>query len=611
MVKIDGRIKGLKVISPLHYLSGLQKIKYFLLVGVKSLAAIADIVGILLVGLITARAMSNIAGAGANTKSQLINIIDVDSILPSSIPSLTFLTLCIFSIKSLFAAWTTLQLANLIAKIELQNAEKIAEQLFPGNLIKLNRHAKSDFQTAILQSSSAAFSEYLSTYSTIISEGFLLVLVGITLLVTDTLAAIFTLAYFLVLAFAIQRITGTAFAKHGNDFMQEHLKTTDYIEDSYIANREIYSLGRKQYFLNKITESRKRISEAKARITFLNAVPRYLIETALVLGVSLLAFLQSRSGNVVDGAVTMGVFLVGGLRLVAALMPLQSALGLRKLYLSQAQVALAFLEEDKIDLKIGNGSNQRKGKRNKEIALAAINVSFVHPSSQAAILKKLNIEIKPNTLNAIIGPSGTGKTTLFELFLGMLSPTTGSIEIEGLPPKEFIKKYPGKVGYVPQQPALIKGTILENVALGLNTQDVNMSKLNSSLDKAGLRQFLESLPEGLNTNIGERAHLLSGGQRQRIGLARALYSQPQFLLLDEATSALDAESEAAISNTIQRLRSEMTVVLIAHRLTTVQDADMVFAMYDGEIIGKGKFRDLVMEVPMVSNYVKLGRIRAS
>jgi ATP-binding cassette subfamily C protein len=292
-------------------------------------------------------------------------------------------------------------------------------------------------------------------------------------------------------------------------------------------------------------------------------------------------------------------------------MPLQGALGLRKLYLSQAQVALAFLEEVKIDSKIEDRSNNRNAKRNEEIVLAATNVSFVHPSSQAPVLKKLNIEIKSNTLNALIGPSGTGKTTLFELFLGMLSPTSGSIEIEGLPPKEFIMKYPGKVGYVPQQPALVKGTILENIALGLNTEDVNISRLNSSIDRAGLRQFLDSLPDGLKTNIGESAHLLSGGQRQRIGLARALYSQPRYLLLDEATSALDAESEAAISNTIRMLRSEMTIVLIAHRLTTVQDADMVFAMNDGEIIGKGKFRDIVKEVPMVSNYVKLGRIRTS
>jgi ABC-type multidrug transport system fused ATPase/permease subunit len=187
----------------------------------------------------------------------------------------------------------------------------------------------------------------------------------------------------------------------------------------------------------------------------------------------------------------------------------------------------------------------------------------------------------------------------------LLEPSEGEVLIDSRPPRSTTLENPGRIGYVPQKPGIVAGTILENITLGVPESQVNVELLNQAVSDAHLSEVINQLPDGMNTDLGKRRDELSGGQLQRIGLARALYSQPGLLVMDEATSALDAESENEINKALDEMRGKVTVVLIAHRLNTVQRSDQVFLLSEGKIVASGEFTELLKNNPTVQNLAKL------
>ena len=204
-----------------------------------------------------------------------------------------------------------------------------------------------------------------------------------------------------------------------------------------------------------------------------------------------------------------------------------------------------------------------------------------------------------------MGPSGAGKTTLADLILGLNSPDQGTIALDGVDPKMLRLSAPGIISYVPQKPGMVSGTILENVALGVPIGEVDETWARECVRLAALDGVVDSLPNGINENLGRQSDKLSGGQIQRLGLARALYPRPRLIILDEATSALDAGSEAAVSKNIRDLGDAVTLVVIAHRLSTIQHADCVYVIDEGKVVASGAFKILRKSVPMIEEYVRL------
>jgi ABC-type multidrug transport system fused ATPase/permease subunit len=217
----------------------------------------------------------------------------------------------------------------------------------------------------------------------------------------------------------------------------------------------------------------------------------------------------------------------------------------------------------------------------------------------------VSISASAGKIIAIVGPSGAGKTTLVDVLLGVIEPDMGSIKVSRVTPLEAIAKWPGAISYVPQDVMVVNGSIRENVALGYPLEAASDELVNSALSIASLSDFVANLPEGLDSNLGERGGKISGGQRQRIGIARALFTKPKLLVLDEATSALDGDTEESISTDIQKLKGSTTVVLIAHRLSTVRDADLVLYMDKGEIVARGTFEEVRNSVPDFDRQAKL------
>jgi ATP-binding cassette subfamily C protein len=333
-------------------------------------------------------------------------------------------------------------------------------------------------------------------------------------------------------------------------------------------------------------------------------MPRYIVETSLIIAIAVFILFQASSGDLVGSAATIGIFLSGGLRLTSSVLPLQGALLAIKQAVPAANRALDLLDVPKSS---SNGASDFSGSATITDALSveSKNLFFNYASSEVETLRGISFEIKKGSQAAFIGVSGAGKSTLADLILGLLVPTRGEVLVGGVNPSQLIERYPGILGYVPQKPGMISGTISQNIALGVEPSEIDSQRLTQAISDAHLTALIDSLPQGLETDIGKRKDELSGGQLQRIGLARALYSQPKILVMDEATSALDAESENEINKALDEMRGRVTVILIAHRLNTVQRSDKVFLMEHGAISAFGTFQKLLSENATVKNLAQL------
>ena len=233
------------------------------------------------------------------------------------------------------------------------------------------------------------------------------------------------------------------------------------------------------------------------------------------------------------------------------------------------------------------------------------NVRFTYPGSAAYAVSDVSISVPKGQSVAFVGPSGAGKTTLIDLILGVLEPDSGQILISGKAPLETITIFPGAISYVPQDVVISNGTIRENVSLGYPAIYATDDLVNNALGVAQLKDFVLTLPKGIDTEVGERGTRISGGQRQRLGIARAMFTKPALLVLDEATSSLDGETESKIADAIQCLRGETTVVMIAHRLSTVRNVDCVVYLEEGRVVASGKFDEVRNMVPDFDHQAKL------
>jgi ABC-type multidrug transport system fused ATPase/permease subunit len=256
------------------------------------------------------------------------------------------------------------------------------------------------------------------------------------------------------------------------------------------------------------------------------------------------------------------------------------------------------------ETKLTSGPRTR-GVSDHALGVSFDNVVFTHLDKNEPTIKGVTFSISSGGYEALIGPSGAGKTTLVDLLLGLYKPDSGSILVDGRDPRVLREESPGLISYVPQRPGLVSGSIANNVALGQTDDEIDEEGVREALRKAQLLEFVDTLPQGIHSSLGVHSDSLSGGQIQRLGFARALYTNPRLVVLDEATSALDAATEASVASSIKNVGDETTVVVIAHRLSTIQDADQVHVVDDGRIVASGTFPEVRRKVPMVEEYVQL------
>ena len=594
----------------LDFMSKGEKVKYFLFILSRALVALLDLLGILAIGLL---AMS-VALILSNSReiNQQINIggITLPAVSSSGLALIAVVALVLFTSKAILSILISRQLAHFLARIEARAAKEISRTAFGRGIEGARQSSREEILYAVQTGSPSAFNSILNSIGTLTAEGFLYILILTAFVFVNPLMASAAIAYFGLIGFVIQYILGRRMQTTSYKLDQSSVEANTILSDLGEVLREATILGRRDFFYISIFNSRLRASRNSANQLVMAGMPRYIVETALIVAISIFVLVQASSGEIVSSAATIGVFLSGGLRLTSSLLPLQGALLIIKQATPPANRALDFLAPGPI-LNPHDVNQVSNGEIDGPLEVSIRDLSFSYQVNDSQAIRKINLDIPQGSQAAIFGTSGGGKSTLADLILGILKPTAGSVKLNGVDPAILINNRPGVLGYVPQKPGMISGTIFQNIVLGLDPHVVDQERLKRAIEDAHLTGFIDSLPDGLNTDIGKRKDELSGGQLQRIGLARALYSQPKLLIMDEATSALDAESESQINKALDDMRGRVTVILIAHRLNTIQKSDKVFLLEKGEISASGVFAELLRTNKTVEKMAKLMAIEVS
>jgi ATP-binding cassette, subfamily B, bacterial PglK len=563
-------------------------------------ANLLDLIGLAGIALL-ATSFSYLA-SGAATQSPL-NIPGVGEILITELQAVLIAGFIagVFLLKSGFSIWlnflTSLTVAGLEGELSRELADDFYSPLQDGDI---GSDSVSEFQNRILYSTNA-ISTFLNARMTFIAESSLLVFMVLVFLIVNPFATLSMGLFMGSVLLALNKFIGFRIAKNGELQIKGYETSLETSRDLFGVKREALSAGVTSSWLDKFSRGRSQAARGYALIYALTSLPRYVVETSLVLGifafiggVVILSDLQSQ-------AVTLGIFMAGGLRLIASLLPLQSAFNQMQDGSTRGRLAFNSLLECR-----ARGSANfscRNAEISTHLNVVLTNVTFRYPSSESDVLSSINFSVEPLTKVAIVGPSGSGKSTIFDLATGFKEPTGGSISVGGLSPRDILFGAPGTFGIVTQRPHLVTGSILENVSL-VEHAATDQAKVQQSLVRAGLGKFTE-LENWFEFQIKPDSGELSGGEIQRLGLARALYRDPKILFLDEATSALDAETEAEITKVLESLKNEMTVILIAHRLSTVQHADKIIYLDKGKIVAQGTFSELKAQVPDFAKAVEL------
>jgi ATP-binding cassette subfamily C protein len=526
--------------------------------------------------------------------------------------------LVVFLVKALIAVSLMRTLAKFLARVETQKASEIADHLFSSNVDQLQEMSKGKIIWAVTGSTTKAFSELLTSVSIFVSEAALLILIATTFAFVDPVAAIFVFAYFGLMILTLQFSISRRLKKAALQSAEGSVVSVEALDDLINAYREISIFDKKNFFVSKFRDARAKVSQSGASFLFLASMPRYVVETGLILGIVIFVGFQFFTGQLSSGLVTVGVFLTGGVRIIASLLPLQSAVSNFKSQSELARDALGLLGQTNQKDRSKELPDHLRGPRppslgnsteriREDVGLPVHvrKVSYRYKGASGDAISTVSLAIPAGSHVAIIGPSGAGKTTLVDLILGLAEPRAGSIRIGENLPADVIRSAPGTISFVPQKPGIVSGTIVDNIALGISPEFVDLERVMAAVRAAHLSEFIESMPEGIYTSVGSQVNALSGGQIQRLGLARAFYEKPRLLVLDEATSALDASSEAAISQSLGELGNDVTVIVIAHRLSTVQHSDHVYLLENGTVTAEGTFSYLRKHVPMVAEYVNL------
>lgn len=413
-----------------------------------------------------------------------------------------------------------------------------------------------------------------------ISDGLLMLVFGAYLLYTDWLLTVVCVTVMALFVFIFVKWNKRKIAIYGQKTQEASGFMTKWLQQAFGGAKEIKILHREDFFVDNYEKYCATSNKMNQKFSYLNAIPHMVLECFCVAAILGVITVRINLGAEVQAFVpTMAVFAMALFRMFPRVSRINGSMNsvifsfpfMESIYNAVKSMDEREKNNKKIEEQMGNNKNLTF---NSEILLN--NVHFSYPTSEEEILTDISFEIKKGQAIGLVGPSGAGKSTLVDIILGVLVPQEGYVLCDGVDIQSHIRDWSGYVGYIPQSIFLSDDSIRNNIAFGLLESEQDEQRINAAIEQAQLKEFIDSLPEGIDTKIGERGVRLSGGQRQRIGIARALYNNPEILVLDEATSALDNETEKAVMESVDSLLGHKTMVIIAHRITTVKNCDVIY-----------------------------------
>jgi ATP-binding cassette, subfamily B, bacterial PglK len=582
--------------------------KIFLVIILQIVLGIVDLAGVAIVGILGALAVTGVqSGRTGGRVEWALQSLNLDSFsFQTQVGFLGALATILLVSRTIFSAFfvrrTYFFLSRRGAKISANLISKVLSQ----SLVSLNSRTNQETLYRITTGVSTITTGILGTTVSLVSDGSLLIVMTIGLLVVDPIMAGSTLLVFSSVGFLLFRLMHMRARTLGEQNAHLSIKSSEKILEVLSSYRESVVRNRRTYYSREIGELRFKLANTEAELSFMPNVSKYVIESTMVLGALLISAAQFVTQDASRAVATLAVFMAAGSRIAPAVLRFQQgALQIRS-SLGSASPTLDLIEEmrdiELLDSNVDALDLEHKGFHPN---LEVNTVSFTYPNSDHKAIDDVTIHADAGTSIALVGPSGAGKTTLVDILLGVLNPNLGKTLISGVSPIEAVSKWPGAIAYVPQDIFISNGTIRENVSLGYPLEEATDPLVFEALQIAQLDTFVSGLPLGLDTPVGDRGARLSGGQRQRLGIARAMFTKPRLLVLDEATSSLDGATEASIADSINMLKGHVTLVLIAHRLSTVLNADKIAYLSEGKIISVGSFEEVRAKVPDFDIQAKL------
>lgn len=518
---------------------------------------------------------------------------------------LSGLVIILFIFKTAFSIWLNKKTLMYLGKQSAFATKEVLRRLFESKPQYVIGKNTQELLYGVTVGVDSLVLTYLGSFTLFVTEILFVTILLMGLLIIQPVAGICALIIFGGSGLLIHRFTSAKAKTKSQESGNISVLYSQRLLEVLGLYRELFLKGTILKNVEEIQDLRNRYLEIRSDLMFLPTYSKYLFEFVLVLGGTIVAMLQlalSDSGQAISALV---LFLAASSRILPSIIRLQGAFLSMKQSEGLGQITLRQIQEfySHQDL-VGPEHEADKISIKESDYVSVKNLSFKYENNDNFVLKGLNFSVRRGQLVAIVGESGAGKSTLADLILGIQEPTIGTIAINGFQPRSLIKRQPGALAYVPQDIAIVDGTIRRNIVL-TEMNEMEGVNVSNALSKAFLWEEVKRMPGGELSIVGERGMKLSGGQRQRLGIARAIYSNPELIVFDEATSSLDPITEKAVTDAIYQNQNEVTLIVIAHRLSTVRKADVVILLEDGQLVASGTFEEVREKSPKFDQQAKL------
>ena len=482
-------------------------------------------------------------------------------------------------------------MAGFLAQQEADTAQSLLRRYLAAPYwVHLQRHT-GDLNRVMSESVTQTYAMVVMGAISAVTEMASVLALAIVLLVMDPVPAVAAVAYFGIAGWAFNRFVGRRAHQVGVDFQESSYVMSVTGWETIQGIKEIRVRRGSGLFLQRYREARLRYADARRRSGFLTDLPKSVLELTFIGGVAVLVAVAFTQGDAATTLTTLSLFVAAGFRLLPSLTRIMASMQMVKMGRPGVDLVLADMTDP--DLPDVPGDDPRTSARmplNHDLTVER--VVHRYRDGEANVLDGVSLTVPVGASVALVGTSGAGKTTLVDTILGLHHPASGRVLADGVDIATDLASWQRNIGLVPQDVFIVDGTLRSNIALAEPDDLIDEARLVEAVRRAQLDSLVTGLPLGLESHVGERGSRLSGGQRQRLGIARALYRDPAVLVLDEATSSLDNETERRISDVVATLHGQMTVIVVAHRLSTVRSCDQVVFLKDGRVDAVGTFEEV-------------------
>jgi ABC-type multidrug transport system fused ATPase/permease subunit len=564
---------------------------------------IMDVAAVFILGLVGSLSVSGVStGRPGDRVKSILEILGIGNLsLQNQVAVLGGMSAAALVFKSFMSLYLSRKTLLFLSRRAALISQTLVFRVLGQQMLKVREKTIQEMIFALTSGVQSVALGIIGSAMLLIADIFLILAFSISLFVVDTLVAVMSLMLFSTVGVFLYRIMHNKASDLGEEATRLNIVSNDKIAEVVSCYRELLVKNRRSFYAEKIGGLRFEIAEASAKVGFMGLLSKYVMEITLVVGGLLIGVAQFVTQPASRAVAVLAIFLVSSARIGPAVLRVQTGLVMMRTNIGSAKPTLDLVKEylDSDDFAVEKATEFRGRWQfdhfdfTPEIEIEEI--SFAYPGGNDQALKRFSANINSGEFVGVVGPSGAGKTTLADVMLGLIEPDKGQILISGVSPIEAFKKWPGAVAYVPQEVSIVNGTIKDNVCLGFDAAKVSDAEVSEILNLVQLSEYANA--DGLRAPAGERGNKLSGGQRQRLGLARALFTNPKLLILDEATSALDSTTEKKITDYLDSVKGTLTLIVIAHRLSTLQSADKVLYVQGGRLLAQGTFDQLREVLP--------------